>query len=237
VTNGTRLSVVPYWTLATAFPEGRGVHRSSAFTRRTQILIPDYVNSGINLAPLATYYFLTNATFPNGIWQKVNDGLTNKNDDILLPDLFFTVRHLIAEPTVFTARGSVPVSNLATPLVANASGRQDNFVALARPAVVTLDQSALFESGAFVASSFFTRKDELLVFDNTQTNRNKAPSATYYYRGDLSRWLRVNDAQGTYGTNNMGNQAVFVPGNGFIIRKSAVTPAGALSSWINPPNF
>jgi len=88
-----------------------------------------------------------------------------------------------------------------------------------------------------VASSFFTRRDESLVFDNTQTNRNKAPSATYHYRGDLSRWLRVNDAQGTYGTNNMGNQAVFVPGNGFIIRKSAVTPAGALSSWINPPNF
>ena len=72
VTNGTRLAIIPYWTLGSAFPGGKGsIPSASAFIRKTEVLIPDVNGVGVNLSPVATYYFLTNATFPNGIWQQV----------------------------------------------------------------------------------------------------------------------------------------------------------------------
>lgn len=239
VIEGNRLTVVPYWTLGTAFPEGRGVHKSGGIARRTQVLIPNYTASGVNNPPLATYYFLTNATFPDGVWQQVNEGSANKNDEILLPDLYVIVRHNIDVPTVITAQGGVPISKLATPLAAQEIGKQDNFVALARPATVTLNESGLIESGAFVpTSSLLNRRDELLVFDNNKIGKNKAPSATYYYRTDLSpnRWVRVNDSQGTYGTTDMGDQPVFLPGTGAVVRKASVL-GGSSSTWVNVINY
>src|SRR6185503_7671702 len=92
VTTGTRLSVIPYWTPATAFPGGRGVIPSATLgTHATEILIPDFVGVGINLSAPTTYFLLTNATFPNGIWRKAGDAVSH-NDDVLLPDGYFIVR-------------------------------------------------------------------------------------------------------------------------------------------------
>lgn len=228
VTNGTRLAVVSYWTLATAFPGGKGVIASaSGFTRKTEVLIPDVNGVGINLSPVATYYFLTNATFTNGIWVQVGAGTTNQNDDVLLPDNYFIVRHNTASNTVFTAHGSVPVSKLTVPLSTETSTKQDNFIALTRPVTNTLDESGLVQSGAFLASAgAFNRSDELLVFDNDQVAKNKAAAATYYY---LSTWRRVGS-----GTTNMGSQPVFTPGTGVIIRKQT---NGVSSLWVNSPTY
>ena len=228
VTNGTRLAIIPYWTLGSAFPGGKGVTASAvSFSRKTEVLIPDVNGVGINLSPVTTYYFLTNATFPNGIWQQVGAGTTNKNDDVLLSDNYFIVRHNTASNTVFTAQGSVPVSKLTVPLATEVSVKQDNFVALARPVTNTLDESGLMQSGAFVASpSSFNRSDELLAFDNAQVAKNKAPLATYYY---LTTWRRVGS-----GTTNMGSEPVFTPGTGVIIRKQT---NGVSSLWINPPTY
>ncbi len=79
-TNGTRLAVVPYWTLATAFPGGRGVIPSPTLgTHSTEVLIPDFNGVGINLSAPTTYFFLTNATFPNGIWRKVVTNTLNES--------------------------------------------------------------------------------------------------------------------------------------------------------------
>ena len=92
VTNGTRLSVIPYWTLGTAFPGGKGVMATAlSFSRKTEVRIPNVNGVGINLSPGSPYYFLTNASFPNGIWQQVGASPTNKNDDVLLPDNYFIV--------------------------------------------------------------------------------------------------------------------------------------------------
>jgi uncharacterized protein (TIGR02597 family) len=228
VTNGTPLAVIPYWTLGTAFPQGNGVVPSpSAFIRRTEVIIPDVNGVGINLSPLVTYYFVTNATFPNGIWQQVGAGTTSKNDDVLLPDNYFIVRHNTDSNTVFTALGSVPVSKLTVPLSTETTTKQDNFVALTRPATNTLDESGLVQSGAFIASpSVFNRSDELLVFDNNQIAKNKAAKDTYYY---LGTWRRVGS-----GTIDMGSQPVFTPGTGVIIRKQT---NGVSSLWINSPTY
>ncbi len=233
VTNGTRLAVVPYWTLATAFPGGRGVIPSPTLgTHSTEVLIPDFNGVGINLSAPTTYFFLTNATFPNGIWRKVGVGTTH-NDDVLLPDVYFIVRHktngIVPLPinTVFTAQGSVPVSKLMVTLATEVSTKQDNFVALTRPVTNTLNESGLVQSGAFLASpSLGTHTDELLVFDNAQVAQNKAVSATYFYLN--STWRRVGFA------GDFGNEPVFTPGTGVIIRKQTNSVS---SLWVNTPNF
>ena len=227
VTNGTRLSVIPYWTLATAFPQGKGVIASSnAFNPMTEILIPDFAGVGVNLNIHATYYFFT-----NGTWRLFGAGTANKNDDILLPDVYFIVRHNISSNTVFTAQGSVAVSKLAIPLMTQVQPtNQDNFIALSRPATVTLNESGLFQSSAFLASpNAFNPTDELLTFDNSTIGKNKTVAATYYYRNDA--WRKSGDLTGDY-----GNEPVFVPATGVIIRKKA-TSDGASTNWINSATY
>jgi len=231
VTNGTRLSVIPYWTLGTAFPGGKGVIATAlSFSRKTEVMIPNVNGVGINLSPGSPYYFLTNVNFPNGIWQQAGASPTNKNDDVLLPDNYFIVRNNTASSTVFTARGSVPISRLTVPLAAENFTKQDNFVALTRPATNTLNESGLIQSGAFLGSpTTFSRTDELLVFNNEVAAKNKAPSARYFYLSPSNTWCQVGS-----GTTDMGNQPVFTPGTGFIIRKQT----NAVSSlWSNLPNY
>ncbi len=229
VTNGTHLVVVPYWTLAAAFPDGKGVIPSSTIgNRNTEILIPDFNGVGINLSAPVTYFYFTSAT--SNYWRQVGGGTVNRSDNVLLPDGYFIVRHNTSTGTVFTAQGSVAVSKLAIPLLTQPEPtNQDNFVALVRPAVVTLDESGLFQSGAFLASlSQGNRTDELLVFDNNQVAKNKSAAATYYY---LNTWRRVGS-----GSTNMGSQPVFLPGTGVIIRKKS-TATGYSTNWVNSPTY
>jgi uncharacterized protein (TIGR02597 family) len=229
VTNGSRLAVIPYWTLATAFPDGRGVIPSTSqiFNRKTEILIPDFSGTGINLSARATYYFYKPAGSPTGTWYKHGDLDNGKDDEVLLPDVYFIVRHNNSPVgTVFTAYGSVSLSKLNIPVLAQPSAAQDNFVALARPASITLDESGLIESGAFQPSPSFSPTDQLFVFDNTTVAMNKSAAATYYYRDNA--WRKFGDLFGDY-----GQTPVFTPGTGIIIRKAA----GASANWVNSPGY
>ncbi len=229
VTAGDRLAVIPYWTLATAFPDGRGVIPSASqiFNRKTEILIPDFNGTGINLSARATYYFYKPAGSLTGTWYKHGDLNNSMNDEVLLPDVYFIVRHNNSPVgTVFTAHGSVSLSKLSIPVLAQPSTAQDNFVALARPATITLNESGLVESGAFQPSPWFSPTDQLFVFDNTTVAMNKSASATYYYSDNA--WRKFGDLLGDY-----GQEPVFAPGTGIIIRKAA----GASANWVNAPGF
>jgi len=58
----TSISIIPYWTLNSVFPAGDAntsyIPTISPLSRQTQILIPDYVSSGINLsAPILYIYY------------------------------------------------------------------------------------------------------------------------------------------------------------------------------------
>lgn len=219
---GDRVTMIPYWTLGTVFLGGQGVHAStSPFIRKTEVFIPNLTGTGINLSASKTYFYM------GGHWKQVGQQAAVNDDDPLLPDAYFIVRHNVTTNTTLTLRGSAAMSKWVIPARANPAGNQDNMVALPRPAAVTLNASGLVESGAFRASpSPFIRIDQLFTFDNTVVGKNKSASATYFYSNQ--KWQRVGQAV------DVGEDPVFAPGAGVIIRKGA-GPGAAF--WVNPPNY
>jgi len=217
------ISIEPYWTFKTVFPNGSGVNVSPTIgDRHSEVLIPDFTAAGINLSAAKIYFF------NGGFWKQVGQGSADHGDDVLLPNTQFIVRHNVATNTTLTTFGVVAMSKLAIPFTGSPSYQQDNFIGLARPATVSLDGSGLISSGAFAVSPLpGAHADELLTFDNTVAQRNKSSAAVYYYWSGA--WRRVG-----LGTSNVGSDQVFVPGIGVIVRKgtNAASPI-----WLNAPNY
>lgn len=222
---GDRVAIHPYWTMATLFPNGQSVHACpNPGFRYTEIFIPNFNGAGVNLSAAKTYYYFTNSS--GGNWRLFPQ-MTNNNNDVLLPDVFFIVRHNLDIDTTLTIHGSVVCSKWSIGLATLTSGKQDNIVSLPRPAEMTLNESGLIESGAFSSSpNPGFRTDELFTFDNTVKMKNKSASATYYYYASLWRHFpSMADA---------GNETPFKPGNAVIIRKASGT---TMPVWINLPNY
>lgn len=215
------ISIEPYWTFGTVFPNGNGVNVSPTVgNRNTEVIVPDLTSAGINLSAAKIYFF--NA----GIWKQLNFS-GNHNDDVLQPNSFVIVRHNVATNTTLVAAGVVVSSELAIPLRVQTGTSQDNSIGLPRPLAVSLDASGLISSGAFQSSPLpGTRTDELLTFDNNAVMRNKSASAVYYYWSNA--WREVGFGNADVGAN------LLAPGTGFIIRKATngVTPV-----WTNSPGF
>lgn len=216
-------SVVPYWTLATIFPGGSGVFASpTPGDHYTEILVPSYSGSGINLSASSTYYF------QGGFWKEVGQGPANMNNQTFPPYSYIIVRHNVATSSVLTTMGAVVVPTAALPLTALTTGQQDNFLALPRPFPISLDDSGLISSGAFASSPTpGNRTDELLTFDNTATGQNKSASATYFYWN--GGWRCVGS-----GATIVGANQVFLPGAGVVIRKGANNNS---SLWMNSTSY
>jgi len=223
----TQILIIPYQTLASVFPASDAnvsfIPSASAFNRQTQILIPNYTGTGINLSANITYFFLNNA------WRKVGDNLANDHgDDTLLTDGYFILRNA-GTGTNLTALGGVLVKKEAIPLITRTSGQQDNFVSVTRPIGVSLNNLGLISSGAFASSpSAFNRIDQLFVFNNAATGLNKSASATYFYSNGA--WRLVGDPTGDHGAD------LIAAGTGFIIRKGA-TANGSTQFWQNSPTY
>ena len=225
VSAGASLAIIPYWTLGTALPLGGGILDSpTPGHRATEILIPDFTGVGTNLSASQVYYHW------NGNWRAVGQGNAPKDDVVLRSDSYFIVRQNLASNTVLTTFGLVPTRALQVSLATAATTKRDNSVALARPALITLTQSMLFESGAFNASpATNARTDELLVVDNLLGQKNKTPAAVYYYWSNA--WRQVGA-----GTNDVGSAPVFAPGVGVIVRKNTTVGAPTYQ-WVNSPNY
>lgn len=223
ISAGDRFAIIPYWTLGSVFPGGAGVNASPSLgSRSTEILLPDLSGNGINLSPVKTYFF------HSGFWKQFSQGLANKNDDVLLTDSYFTVRHNVSTGTTIVTQGNVLTTKWTVPLATQSSGRQDNPVAIPRPVSVSLIDSGLISSGGFSASpSLGSRTDELLVFDGTAIGKNKSPSATYFYYNNAWRKFGA-------GLTDFGTDLIFTPGTGVIIRKGASVSSTA---WLNSPTY
>ena len=233
VTAGTQVSVMPYWTLGTAFPasdEGKSYFSSSTtFNRATELLFPNLQGVGINLVSSGTYFYYSNA------WRKFGDpidgtNVNTANDAIVYPDSYLTYRNNTGNAAVLVPVGQVVTRRLTVTLNTQTNSKQDNLVSVTRPVALTLKESGLFESGAFVGStSTFNHADELLVYDNAVALKRKTPAATYFYYG--GGWRKV----GTPVTDPaFDNQQVLLPGTGYIIRKNA---APTTSFWQNAATY
>jgi uncharacterized protein (TIGR02597 family) len=227
VAPGDRVTIVPYWTLGTIFPAGQFINSSpTPGNRGTEVLVPDVGGAGINLSTARTYYFW------NGAWRQVGQGSAIKNDDVLLPDMYFWVRQNVPGNAELIVSGSVLASRLRTLVRRSSASKQDNILALPRPAAVTLNQSGLMANNAFRASPTpGNRLDELFIFDNSLAAKNKSASAAYYYFsiGASGAWRKV----GT-GLTDVGNDAVFPPGSGVILRSGLGSTS---DTWANSPNY
>ncbi len=245
VISGSTFQICAYDTLNTIFPSGAGVNGSSSFSlasRQSEVLLPDFLTAGVNLAPGASYYYYTGIASGGAGWRRAGSPTsTIVNDQVLYPDTSFIVRHNVATSTSLTTMGTVQTGQIQIPLTTVATAtNQDIPVAAPVPANLTLAQSNLFLSGAFAGSSSFSaasRQDELYVWDNSLApSINKAPDATYYYYTGVSSggagWRLVGSPISTIVDTN----SVLGPGKTVMIRKKN---AGAPSTvfWAFTPPY
>ena len=241
INSTTTLEVVPYDTFGSIFPGGAGVNPSSSHSisvRQTEVLIPNHSSAGTDLASSVSYYYYSGVSGAGPGWRKAGVSAVVANDDVLMPDTFFVVRHNIATGTTLTFTGTVQMSQLATPIgtIAN-SLDQDNAVALPLATELTLAQLKLFESGAFAGSSSHSiavRQDQVLVWDNSDIGKDKAAGTSYYYytgASGLGPGWRKSGVTGVIANNDV----VTGPTKGIVIRKkSNGAPATVLWS-VKPP--
>ncbi len=233
LTAGTRFRIIPYWTFGTLFPGGEGVTPSGSHgSPNTQILLYDAAQPGSNLAASQTYYYYAGS---NPGWRRVGGGLsTVRNDDILLPHQSLIYRENTPADRTLHLNGQVQMSTVRTPVsTVQANVTQDNAIGFTVAMPFTLAQSGLHQSGAVLGStSHGSTVDQLLVFDNAASGKNKSAIATYYYYTTSNPgWRKVGGGLNT----NRDDDVVFQPGYGYVIRKRAVSPPATVSSAMIPP--
>ena len=236
--------VVPYWTLGQIYP---AADQNVSFTpsgtsggnRRTQILFPDLVGTGINRSPGQIYFFATNAADPTNpavsYWRLAGGGTTNFNSKAILPDSYFIVRQTTnagqTTNLATTIAGNVNTGAMAVQLDAVAGVANDNYVSLGRPTDITLNNLGLISSGAFTPSASTSggaRRDQLLIISNSVIGQNKSPQAIYYYvtNATTNFWALAGGGTTNFGTN------VIPAALGYIIRKASNNPTGT-TFWTN----
>ena len=226
---GTNFKVVEYWTLGNLFPasSANASFTPSAnllgLTRRTQINFPNVTGTGINRSSSATYFF------SGSYWRSTAAVAVDANNTPIFPDSYITVRNptTAADGLKLTVTGSVNLDPISIPLDSIAGAPNDNFVSMSRPVDVKLIDLGLVTSGAFTASTSLLglgRKDQLLVFNNTNIGINKSASATYFYFNGT--WRSTASVGVDAGTTTIP------AGAGIIIRKSSGSSATS-TFWKN----
>jgi len=229
VVNGDGFAISKYWTLGTLFPPATQTTIIASTStagpgRRTEVLIPDILGNGTNLA--ANKKFFINA----GVWKESTAGLPVSDNFVLIPDTYFIVCHnhaSIIAATTFTASGIVELNPVSLPLATLTNGKQDNPITTGRPVPIKLKDLDLISSSAFVGSSGTAgpgRRDELLVFDNSVATVNRSPSAIYFYNTTTSNWR-----QATVGFP-VADDVEIAPSSALLVRKYQ-TASGATAAW------
>jgi uncharacterized protein (TIGR02597 family) len=222
VSAGDQISIIPHWTLGTVFPSGQGIAPSpNTLSHATEIYIPNFAGVGYNMsASTNTYYYYNN-------WRRIGDA-NNHGSDVLIRDGYFIVRQKTATNTILTASGNVHMTKLRAPIYVEQI-KQDNYIGVVRPVAMSLNDSQLFESGAFSNSaSSLQITDSLYIYDNIASGYNKSAAATYYRLS--SGWRKVGSGV------DFGSSNVFLPGNGYIIRKASRSTVTNLF-WSHPPTY
>ena len=242
VVAGTAYQICAFDTLGSIFPSGQGVNGSAGHligARQSEVLIPESSLAGTNFAPASSYYYYNGATLPGAGWRLAGQTGTIVNDVVLYPDSYIIVRHNVATGTSLTTMGTVQMGQVQLPLTTLADNtNQDIPIGIPVAGNQTLFQSNLFQSGAFQGGASHligSRKDELLVWDNSFVGKNKAPDASYYYytgtAGNGPGWRLAGDT-----INVRDAEIVITPGKAFTIRKKS-TGLAATVFWKVTPTY
>lgn len=235
---GTVVKIVPFWTLDSVFPNGRGVNASGNLLPVSRVLLPDATRPGIRLAPASSFFYYSGASHGGEGWRKHGSAPAVKFDDqILPPGASIVVRHEGGSGTLFENLGHVQTCAFSTLLgTLEANVPQDHAAGLGLPVSATLAESRLFESGAFAGSGTLEQpSDELLVYDQSLPAKNRTPASVFYYytgaQGAGPGWRLLGDP-----ATLRDGAAIFQPARGFGIRKAAANPAG-FSRWTVRPAY
>jgi uncharacterized protein (TIGR02597 family) len=206
--------IIPFWTLATAFPGGAGVGASAnPQSPSTTVLLNDLNASGTNLSAASAYFYFAGPT-PAAGWYKTGN-FTDGNDIRLSPETYVTIRNNSGFSLSTVVTGTVPTVVVGTTVIAVLAAAQDNQLVNPYPAALTLAASGLTDVVAPAANPQ-SPTDTVLVYDaeNTSGQNISAAAAYFYFAGPTP-------AAGWYKTGNFtdGNNVEIPAGGAFIIRK------------------
>jgi uncharacterized protein (TIGR02597 family) len=238
---GDTFKVIPYWTLSTLFPGQQGISGATGAAgggAATKLLFQNLTSAGINLPPIAVYFYYigTGGFGPN--WRQVGSGTALRNDTMHLPDSYMSIRQDLVPTHTFVVCGTVPKGTrkyLLGTLSPNTA--QDIHMALDVPVEMTLLNSQLYQSGAFKGTDDIdgTTGDLIHFFDDSVATLNKVPAFTYFYYSGSAHggpgWRQVSGDPDAI----QNDAAVFQPGSGFIIRKQAEAVPTTKIWTVSPP--
>jgi uncharacterized protein (TIGR02597 family) len=221
--------VIPFWTLATAFPGGEGVGDTvDAFNPARTVSINDLNAQGINLSAAATYFYFPGPTPVAAGWYQT--GNFNSSDSVRLsPETFITIRNSSGSSLATVISGTVPANVTGTTVVGVAEAAQDNQLVNPYPAPITLGASGL-TSVVAPAADAFNPLDTVSIYDiENSAGQNISAAATYFYFAGPTPV-----PAGWYQTGNFAaSDSVVIPAGGaFIVRKGAGDDESL--TW-NPP--
>ncbi len=235
--NADLVCVVPYWTLDTLFPAGRGIKAStSAAVHESEVLLFDDSAAGVNLSASSIFFYFAGTPSKAAGWYKVGALASTSGQQRLNPHTYFVVRHNSVGDTILTVMGGVQMAGFRMPLRTKAANvDQDNLVSLPVATPIALNATRLIDSGAFRPStSASVHTDELLVYDNTAIGYNKSPSAIFFYFAGTptksAGWYKV----GALATT--ADSYTLKPGEGYVIRKQKGT-VPEMSTWNGVPAY
>jgi uncharacterized protein (TIGR02597 family) len=186
----TAIELRPYWTLNTLFPtsdSGVSFTPSTGTTtgsRRTQLVLPDFVGVGVNRAPARLYFY--NPTLAD--WASTSATTTKAGDTVIAPGQFLIHRNTGGTPVALngTVVGAVLTKSDSIYLGTLSTGANDTPIALPRASDYLLSAIG-FTDANFVQSTGKTtggRRDQVLVYDTIGAGINRAPSKIYFKFGN-----------------------------------------------------
>jgi len=223
------VSVIPAWTLNTLLPPGSQttLHASTgplATQRVSELLFFDAATVGTALAPSRRFFVTATG------WSEVGT-FADAGNTVIEPGQAFIVRHPAGVAlTTFVPNQQVYGGLVSVPVRVSNQVARDTMISLPRPVAITLADLD-FAPGQFVESATTAlgdRKDQLLVFDNAETLRNKQPDAVYFRSG--GQWVR--DEPGF----PSADLAPIEPSAGLLVRKATGADNNPVL-WVNSPTY
>ncbi|MCF6238658.1 MAG: TIGR02597 family protein, partial [Candidatus Marinimicrobia bacterium] len=182
-----QISIIPWWTLETLFPSAeQPAEQQSAGNlppeRKLEMLL--YTGGdGTSLSP-SRIFFLTASG-----WKESKREFPSAGGVIIRPFAVMLMRSKSSGVTwKLLSSGRVNENDSAILLQTSINGSQDNVIGIDRPVAAKLNELGLesaFEESA--SNDPADRKDELLILDNSESTKNRPPSATYFRTG--GQWV------------------------------------------------